>query len=423
MHKNRQAIIMRNQDKQLQGSNQARIQEINRMLILRLLKRKGVCSRVELARLTGLKQATITNIMNDFIRLGLVRESGLLTKGKGRHAIGVMLREDAFYVIGLRLTRQFFRVGLFNTAGTQVDHRQYAIPEGQKADEVMRRMIKAIADMRAAHSSCPVMSAGISVPGPYYPRLGKIMAVTEFQGWENICIRDEFEKALDIPVILEHDANVGVLAEWWGLSLEKQNSVMVYLAVGQGVGAGIVENGKIFKGAYGTAGEIGHISMNALGERCACNNRGCLTGYASTIGFRRRVAQEIQTGTPSSLQPGFSFEELVQAVKAGDPASMKVFKEDLIRYLGTMLVNLIWTYSPDEIVIGDEMAALGDVLIDALKQFVREHTMSYLTEWTNIRLSCFLDDPAYLGCADLAADLIWENPKLWEQIAPAEQER
>ena len=401
----------------IKGANQTSIQESNRSLLLRLLKRRGVCSRVELARLTGLKQATITNIINDMIRIGLVEETGLLDSGKGRKAIGIMLKKDAFYVIGLRLTRKFFRIGLFDPAGELQDHVKYIIPDDQNPSVIMKRMIGAVQKMQNRHSQKRILSAGVSVPGPYFPDSGRIRAVSEFPGWEEIDIRSAFENGLSIPVIVEHDANVGVLAEWENLPKDTDEKVMVYLAVGQGVGAGIIENGKVLKGAYGTAGEVGHISMNALGERCACGNRGCLTGYASTIGFVKLVRNAIREGEKSSLKHDFTFGDLAERIRGDtkDPAVHKIFKEIIVRYLGTLLVNLMWTYSPDEIVVGDEMAEIGDVLTGELRQFVRDHTLPYMTELTGIRLSSLEDDPAFLGSADLVIDSIWDRQELWNQ--------
>ena len=410
-------IIMVSATDRTKGANQTRIQESNRSLLLRLLKRRGICSRVELARLTGLKQATITNIINDMIRIGLVEEAGLLDSEKGRKAIGIMLKKDAFYVIGLRLTRKFFRIGLFNPAGELQDHVKYTIPNEQNPDVIINRMIDAVLEMRKNHAEKKILAVGVSVPGPYYPDSGRIRAISEFAGWEEIDIPCEFENKISIPVIVEHDANVGVLAEWVNLPKDTNENVMVYLAVGQGVGAGIIENGKVFKGAYGTAGEVGHISMNALGERCACGNRGCLTGYASTIGFVRLVRNAIRDGEKSTLKDDFTFAELAEKIRndTEDSAADRVFKEIIVRYLGTLLVNLMWTYSPDEIVIGDEMAEIGDVLIRELQQFVRDHTLPYMTELTGIRLSTLEDDPAFLGSADLVIDSIWDKQELWKR--------
>ena len=405
------------------GSNQASIQEANRILLLRLLKNRKVCSRVELAHLTGLKQATITNNISELIRMGLVEEKGLLGGEKGRRAIGIAIKKDAFYVIGVRLTRQFFRVGLFNTMGEPVETRWYKFGKDQQPSDAMQMMIDAVNQMQERHGELPVLSACFSVPGPYFPSSGQIRSVTEFKDWEDINIPAELEKSLAIPVLVEHDANAGVIAEWLSLGPGNEDEVMVYLAVGQGVGAGIISGGKVFRGAYGTAGEVGHISMNALGERCPCGNRGCLTGYASTIGFSRHVEECLRQGEKSSLKPGFTFSQLAAAVRERDPAALRIFREDVVRYLGTLLVNLVWTYSPSRIVIGDEMAEVGDILEEELKQFVRDHILPFLVEETTIRISSLQDDPAFLGTADLAIDLIWESPGLWEKIRTINKEK
>ena len=313
------------------GINQTKTQESNRALLLRLLKHLGVTSRVELASLSGLQQATITYIINDFIKWGLVRETGIMSGEKGRRTIGIALNDKAFYVIGVRMTRQFFYIGLFNVMGKIVKSKKIPIGKEQTPQDIVNSMLDEIQLLRGEHRKKKILAAGLSLPGPYYPELGKIMAITGFEGWNAIDIKQEFENALDIPVLIEHDANAGALAEWWRMPLERSKEVLIYVAAGQGIGAGILSDGQLFKGAFGTAGEIGHISMDAFGEKCACNNRGCLTEFVSTVRLMKQIEKALAAGEKSCLKPGFTYEEAVKAIKGKDEAAYKVFHEEIVR--------------------------------------------------------------------------------------------
>ena len=108
----------------LKGVNQDSIQSMNRTLIIKLLREQGVCSRANLAKLSGLKKATVTYIVNDFISWGCVREVGLMQGDKGRRSIGITLAEDSYYVIGIRLARRNFKIGLFSINGRLIHMKQ-----------------------------------------------------------------------------------------------------------------------------------------------------------------------------------------------------------------------------------------------------------------------------------------------------------
>lgn len=400
----------------LKGNNLNDIQDMNRSLVLRLLKKNNICSRAELAKQSGLKQATITNIINDFLEWGIVKETGLMSGEKGRRCIGVQINHKEYYVIGVRLTRNFFNVGLFDIFGQRISNKRIDNNKLSGPASVVSRMKDEIAGLLGQNKDKNIIGIGIAVPGPYFRNEGRISSVTDFPGWDDIHFKQEITEAFDIPVIIDHDANAGALAEWWIAPNEMVKGTMVYIAVGQGIGAGVIHDGKLFRGALGTAGEIGHTSINFNGPLCECGNRGCLTHYVSTTDFMRRVEEAMPKYPDTALKQGFAFKDLVAAVKQGDALAVDIFGE-IMQYLSAGIINVICTYGPNEIVVGDEMSEIGQLLIDMLYQLQNGHTFQSFNRQVRIRLSSFDMDPAFVGAAALAIDYCLGNTSIFESNA------
>lgn len=400
--------------KQLKGRNLESVQEENRSSVLRMLKKKNVCSRAEIATALGLKQATITNIINDFLTWGLVRETGFLSGSKGRRSIGVELRRNAFYVIGLRLRRNNFKIGLFDVCGENVFsiHQDYNKREGpRKVVELMRNSIqKVIRD----NPDKTILAVGIAVPGPYFADKGVISSLTDFPGWEGISFRDEITKDINIPVVIDHDSNAGALAEWWLAPNEQISGTLVYIGAGDGIGAGILHDGVVFRGALGIAGEIGHMSIDKDGPICDCGNRGCLTNYVSTTYMTQRVNRSIQKYPETILKKDCSFEEFVNAVNHDDPLAMAVFR-DVAHSLSVGLVNLICAYDPNEIIISDRISLLGEKLIVTLMEMLTEKAKQNYFGHVSLKLGPFARDSAYIGAAALAIDYCFGTAAIFNQ--------
>lgn len=391
------------------GKNLEAIQAMNRTLLLRLLQQNHICSRANLAEQSGLKQATITNIINDFISWGLVEETGLIEGCKGRRAIGIHLKTESFHVIGVRLSRKYFEVGIFTLMGelAEEDYREYitdtkpsvVIP---KIQEHIRRLIE-------EHTEKKILAVGMAVPGPYYFEEGVIEAV--FTDWENVSIKSLLQEGLDLPVVIDHDANAGVLAECsFGIDPNLYETV-VYLAVGQGIGAGIYHEGKVFRGATGIAGEIGHASINMDGPRCECGNRGCLTCYASTMAFSERVNQRLRN---LGRSPFLRFTDLIQPVREKDEIVYEEFQVNM-RYLSAGIINLIYSYNPSLIIIGDEMSRVGEQVPEEIRYNIKQLVERKVLKQAEIRLTSFEKDSAFIGAAELAIDYAFVHTELFRE--------
>ena len=397
------------------GKNLNDIQELNRSLILRLVLKNTICSRAFLAKESGLKQATITNIINGFLDWGIVEETGTLAGSKGRRSIGVAINRKAFYVLGVRLTRNFFDIALFDIAGQPVHRKTVDNRKASGPPEVVAAIRREIEAMRAANRDKRILCVGMAVPGPFFYHDAKIALLTDFPGWNDIDFKREIMDRVPLPTIIDHDANAGALAEWWIAPNEMKDGTIVYFAAGQGLGAGILNDGAIFRGALGIAGEIGHMSVDVNGPLCACGNHGCLTNYVSTTYALQRVRERLADHPGSALDSDADFPRFVRAVRDGDPLADSVYRE-IMRYFSAGIINALWAYGPNEIIIGDEMSAIGQPMLDLLRGILSRSALKRFTDQVRIRLSSFEDDPAFIGSAALAIDYCLANTQVFETV-------
>lgn len=387
------------------GTNLEDVQEMNRSLIIRLIRKLQICSRAELAKETGLTQPTITNIVSDLIKWGLVQETGLIDGKRGRRSIGITLMPQSFMVIGVRLTRKYIAVGLFGLDGTEVLNKVQSINTEDGAVSALNTMKQMISEVLQSVERNSVVAIGVADPRykiwrrDVRPQDGVPMSLlTDFPGWEKISIQHELQQTFDMAVYVEHDAKVGALAEWWFGSHNKDIGTMLYVSVAQGVGAGLVIDGNIYHGAHGIAGEIGHMSIDYTGPDCACGNKGCLELYCSFTSLLKKLHHRY---TPQALW---------EALEQGEPAVVAEV-EQAAWFLGFGLASAVNTLNPHCIIIGDEMARAGDVLMNKVKEVLKAHLLPEVYENLIVEFSSFSDsDPILVGASALAIDHILRSP-------------
>ena len=389
------------------GINQEVIQEINRTLLLKHLRKEDMCSRVHLSNLTGLKQATVTNIMKDFIEWGLVKEVGFLSGNKGRRSIGIEVNEGIFRVIGIRLARKYFSVGLFNLKGNCIKEEkiEFTLLESSEPSYIIQYIVATIKKYINDNSTEKILAIGVAVPGPFIQKQNKIGLITETQGWKEIDIRVEFEKATGLPVYLEHDANAGAFAYMWDLKETYDNETLVYIAAGQGIGSGIIIDGEIYRGCIGTAGEIGHMTIDYKGPLCACGNRGCLEKYSSSIAYVKKVNEELKKDVP------YSFRQIKELAQNGDQVCLEKYREACY-LIGYGIINVINLYNPKIIVIGDEMITINpQIMYEEICNVVKTGIISELWNELTLKISQYEGDQMLHGAAMIAINNIFDSPE------------
>ncbi len=392
------------------GFNQNSIQDMNRTLILNLLRRQNNCARTELAKMSGLKQATVTNIINDFMDWGLVKETGFLTGNKGRRSIGITIDTDLFGVIGVQVARRHHIVGLFDLLGQRVSYIRNEHAPTISPRQIMDDIYCSIANLLEKNDDRKILAIGAALPGPFSIKDGKIELMTGYTGWEEIDIRQEMESRFGLPVILENDANAAAVAQYWNDPEWYENNTLAYICAGEGVGAGILTEGKLFRGAVGTAGEIGHMSINFKGERCACGNRGCLEGYCSTIALTKEVNRIL------APERNYKYSDVKRLIREGNPIAIEIFSS-CCDYLSIGIVNIINAFNPSVIVIGDEMShVVPEEMLRRIKRRVKECVVPSVYDSVTIKMSA-IDGSMVCGAAIMAVQYVFDRPEKYFNTA------
>src|SRR5215211_8205964 len=204
-----------------------------------------------------------------------------------------------------------------------------------------------------------VLGVGMGLPGPVH-RSGVVGSSAILPGWAGTHAAELMTERLGMQVWLRNDANLGALAESiWGAG--RDAAELVYLKLATGIGAGIVIDGRLFEGAGGTAGEIGHTSLDETGDICRCGSRGCLETYASGTAIAGLLSR--------SLKQPLTLDEVLARAVEGDPGCRRALA-DAGRHIGAAVADLCNLINPARIVVGATMSVAGNVLLDPLREAV-----------------------------------------------------
>jgi glucokinase len=247
------------------------------------------------------------------------------------------------------------------------------------ADAVLARIIglarDAIRETKQAAAGAEVIGAGIGAPGPIDIHAG-IVLLTPNLGWVDMPLRQHLVDALGLPTALDNDANCAVLGEWWR-GAARGTRMALGLTIGTGVGGGIIIDGRLYHGASDVAGEVGHMTIDAMGRRCKCGNYGCLEAYASGSAIALRAVEALESGAESSLAEyvGGRLEHITaqtvyEAAQRGDELAREVVS-DTAKFLGAGVANLVNIFNPEVVVICGGVTLAGDQLFDPLRREVR----------------------------------------------------
>lgn len=383
------------------GQNQESIQSSNKALLLELLRSEGECSRADLARLSGLQPTTVTYIVNDFISCGIVEETGLVAGARGRRSISIKITDGKYAVLGIRITRKGFSMGIFNLNGTAIQTAAYPYPQSSSAEELVDYISAISCGMIAQIHDYQVIRAGVAVPGPYNIAEGTILLMTGSVDWSTINLKETFREKLGIGVSVIHDGSAGALSLYWTSKRVSRADHLVYVSVGQGVGCGILMNEEIVTGSRGYAGEMGHMSIDREGIPCQCGNRGCLEQYSSSRALTRSVNEALGTD--------YSFDKIAELIRQGDKMAVKYY-DGVCDALAVGAVNMLNCFDPDKIVFGDEVARiLPSRFIEKIREGVKKRTLSAIYDDLDLMVADSDIDPELSGAGVAAIRHVYRN--------------
>ncbi len=347
------------------------LRERNRRRVLDTLRTAGVTSRAELARRTGLSRTTVSSLVGDLVREGLVAERPARPAAAGaqggRPPVLVSLERRAGAAVGVDFGKSHVTVAVADLGHTVLAEQRRELPGDHRSatglDFAAELVDAALAE--AAVDRNLVLGVGMGLPGPIEAATGTVGSSAILPGWVGVAAARALSERLGLPVAVDNDANLGVRAERvWGAAAGVDD--VIYLKLATGIGAGLILGGRLYAGVGGTAGEIGHTIIDEHGPMCRCANRGCLETMASGA-----AAVELLRPT---LGKDLTLPRLVELTLDGHPACRRVVA-DGARHIGRAVANLVNLLNPRRVVVGGELAACGDVLLDPLRQECTRHAI------------------------------------------------
>lgn len=371
--------------------------------VLQMLWRERRISRAEIARRADLSRSTVSLIVGDLLETGLVAEVGAGPSQGGRRPIVLAFQDDAFGILGIDMGASHVAVALTNLRGEvrAWEERSCAVrsdPAGARA--LMLELATAcLAQLDGGVGR--LLGIGIAVPSPVDPRDPAHLSERVMPAWKGQSVVADLEARFGVPVLVDNDANLGALAEcWWGAARGVENSAFIKLATG--IGSGHIVDGRVYRGAHGTAGEIGHLAIDPQGPPCICGLRGCLGTLVGSAALLARAKEVLPRHPTSTLVPD-TLTALEDAALARDPAALEVICEAANR-LGIAVAGLVNVMNPEVVSVGGSLARLGELLLAPLRETVRTHTLVGLAAGTRIVASALGPRDVAVGAATLVLE-------------------
>ncbi len=357
----------------------------NRDLVLRTIFANESISRAEVARVTNLTRTTVSDVVSGLLSEGLVQEVGRGESIGGKSPILLSVVADSRYLIGLDLGQEKFIGAILNLRGEIKEMVEEPVHDdnGKTALELVYQIV----DQLMKKKIKPIVGIGVGTPGLVNTREGVVVNAVNLE-WQDLPLGQLLEKKYKIPVSILNDSQATAIGEYVYGGEHASDTNLIVVNIRQGLGSGILVNGRLFQGDGGGAGEIGHVVVQENGELCRCGKYGCL----ETVSSARAVVNQLNFNSLDQAQAAFD---------SGDAKATQVV-ENAAHFLGISLANLIGSLNIQKIVLTGDMTRFGTRWLDAVNASMRNAALARLSENTELELgrldyrACILGASAFL---------------------------
>lgn len=344
---------------QLTNFNSKVVRNLNRSVILNIIREQQPISRAKIAGLTNLNKSTVSSIVAGLLDEKLLEEKTEKRSSVGRSPINLRLKTGQHFFGAIYFDSLTTMIAVVDIDGT-IRHSAEIQTEPGQPERFISRCLGTLNEIRRQNSYPPFTGIGVTVAGIVDSGLTKVVFAPNL-GWDNVdlakLVREHCPEVTTIEV--ENDAKASAVAELWFGHHDLSLSNFVFLLVDRGIGAGVVVERRVLAGESHAAGEFGHMTIIEGGLPCSCGNAGCWEMYASERATVQRYAAEMHLNGNADGQP--SLDDVVSAAHAGDPAARDV----LVKcgyYLGLGIANIIKSVDPTAVIIGGKITQAWDII-------------------------------------------------------------
>jgi predicted NBD/HSP70 family sugar kinase len=361
----------------------AQTDEITSLLRIVNLVRTGEAStRPDIGRVTGLGRGVVTQRIDQAIAMGFLEDGEFGPSSGGRAPRTLHFRSSAGRIIVCALGALHLHVGIAALQGDILDHRHRPWDISRGPAETLDTVMEMIDELLAANGEVPVWAVTVGVPGPVDFETGRPVAPPIMPGWNGFDVRRRFEQRFDAPVWVDNDVNLLTL----GVRAQRENEHvdLIYCKIGSGIGAGLLSQGRIHRGANGAAGDIGHVRVRDSDAQCRCGKTGCLEAVAGGWALVRDAEAAIANGAGGALAQIVESgrtpapEDISIAAEEGDALAISLIQASA-RVAGEAIAGIVNLFNPSEIVIGGAVAAAGELFLAEVRQRVYELSLPLAT--------------------------------------------
>ncbi len=336
-------------------------------------------SRTDLAEQMGLTRAAVTLIVNDLLENGVILEAESRAIPNGRPPVVLEINPKRGLVAAVDMGATHVNIALSDFSAKIMEEISlpFDIKLGpQVCIAEVKRILQELLN-RYGISISEIMAVGVGVPGPVIKDAGMVMSPPIMPGWDRYPIRKTLENEWGCPVSLNNDAELGALGEWaYGAGRGETN--LAFIKVGSGIGAGLIINQQIYGGTTGSAGEIGHITIDENGPLCTCGNHGCMEAFAGGNAIALQARKMVESGKRTLLSnipsKDLTAQDVADCARRGDLPSQEIIMR-AGTFIGIAIAGLVNLFNPSTVIIGGGVAQAGDLLTTPIRQAVRERSL------------------------------------------------
>ncbi|GAA2378132.1 ROK family transcriptional regulator [Streptomyces carpaticus] len=381
--------------------------------LLRLLRDGGPASRAQLGERVELSRSRLAVELDRLLATGLVAADGLAASRGGRPSHNVRLTPELRF-LGVDLGATSVDVAVTGPELEILEHRTRPVDVRDGPVAVLEQILAMAAELRAATGCAAFDGAGIGLPGPVRFPEGTPVAPPIMPGWDGFPVREALGQELGCPVMVDNDVNLMALGERHA-GVAHAVGDFICVKIGTGIGCGIVVDGRVHRGATGSAGDIGHIQVEQDGRPCPCGNRGCLEAYFGGAALARDAESAARGGRSPELAAALERRghldaaDVAAAASAGDTAAIELIRLGGLR-TGDVIAALVSFFNPALVVIGGGVTGLGHTLLAAIRTQVYRQSLPLATGNLPIVLGELGAVAGVIGAARLISDHLFSYP-------------
>ncbi len=361
------------------------IRKNNMLEVFRVIKRKRIVSRPEIAQQTNLTNVTVRKIIGELMKSNIVMEEGYAKSYGGRKALLYRLNKNACFIIGINMKINSITIDLFDLEATKVfKGNPVCLKDSQSVENTIWTLLRSIHRLikDTAEKYHHIIGIGVTLPGRIDHEKGLVSHLTHLDNWVNIPLRDIIEAETGIPTCIERDTNSHISYLKW-LDITENRPNVVYCSIGEGIGSAVMIEGSVYHGDHGLAGELGHTTLNPDGPKCSCGNYGCVELYTSNKAILNYYRENLpESGNRISdilglLQSGNDEADIIDILAkqalGGDADADRAFAK-ASGYIGCYIVNIINSYNPSLIILECRWMRIVGRLFDEILRKIFEST-------------------------------------------------